>query len=99
MATVPEGEAVSVAVVVFNETTLFPVSETATNEPPASDQVPTETIVGSQVVSTQVAGIEDETSLHTPIRLVLFLNQIKNRNETSVENPVCVFWDFTLASK
>ena len=99
MATVPEGEAVSVAVVVFNETTLFPVSETTTNEPPASDTVPTETIVGSQVVSTQVAGIEEGTSLDTPIRLVLFLNQIENQNETNVENPACVFWDFTLASK
>ena len=97
--TVLEGEAVSVAVVVFNKTTLFPVNETPTNEPPASDTVPTETIVGSQVVSIQVAGVEDGTLLDTPIRLVLFLNQVENRNETNVENPVCVFWDFALASK
>ena len=85
--------------VVFNKTTLFPVSETPTNEPPASDTVPTETIVGSQVISTQVAGVEDGTLLDTPIQLVLFLNQVENRNETNVENPVCVFWDFALASK
>ena len=99
LATVPEGEAVSVAMVVFNNTTLFPVSETGTDVPPASDTVPTETIVGSQVVSIQVAGVEDGTLLDTSIRLVLLLNQVENRNETNVENPLCVFWDFALASK
>ena len=90
---------VSVAVAVFDETTLFPVRELPTNEPPASDAVPTETIVGSQVISIQVAGVEDGTPLDTPIQLVLSLIQVENQNETDIGNPVCVFWDFALASK
>ena len=96
---VPEGEAVSIAVVVFDETTLFPVREAPTDEPPASDTVQTETIVGSQVISIQVAGVEDGTPLDDPIQLVLLLSQVEDQNETNVENPVCVFWDFALASK
>ena len=99
LTVIPEGEDVSIAVVVFDETTLFPVREAPTNEPPASDTVQTETIVGSQVISIQVAGVEDGTPLDAPIQLVLSLNQIENQNESNVENPVCVFWDFTLASK
>ena len=38
LAIVPKGEAVSVAVVVFDETTLFPLSEAPTNEPPQVTQ-------------------------------------------------------------
>ena len=99
LTVIPEGEDVSVAVAVFDETTLFPVRELPTNEPPASDAVPTETIVGSQVISIQVAGVEDGTPLDTPIQLVLSLIQVENQNETDIGNPVCVFWDFALASK
>ena len=96
---IPEEEAVSIAVAVFNETTLFPVREASINEFSESDTVPTETVVGSQVISTQVARAKDGTSLNAPIQLVLSLNQIENQNGTSVENLVCVFWDFALASK
>ena len=71
---VPEGEDVSIAVAVFDETTLFPVREAPTNEPPASDTVSTETIVGTQVISIQVAGVEDGTPLDAPIQLILSLN-------------------------
>ena len=85
--------------VVFDEATLFPVREAPTDEPPASDTVPTETIVGSQVISIQVAGVEDGTPLDAPIQLVLFLSQVEDQNETNVENPECDFWDFALASK
>ena len=96
---VPEGEAVSTAVIVFDETTLFPLREAPTNEPQASDTALAETIVGSQVISIQVAGVEDGTPLDAPIQMILFLNQIQNKSEANVENPVCVFWDFALASK
>ena len=81
---------------VFDKTTVFPVKEASTNEPSASH---TKTVVGSQVVFIQVAGVEDGTPLDAPIQLVLSLNQIENHNGTNVENPVCVFWDFALASK
>ena len=96
---VPAGEAVSIAVTVFDETTLFPLREAPTNESLASDTVLVETIVGSQVISIRVAGVEDGTPLDAPIQMVLSLNQIPNKNETHVTNPVCVFWDFALASK
>ena len=96
---IPEGEDVSIAVVVFDESTLFPVREAPTDEHPASDTVQAETVVGSQVISIQVAGVEDGTQLDAPIELVLSLNQIGNQNDTNIENPVCVFWDFALASK
>ena len=96
---IPEGEDVSIAVAVFDETTLFPVREVPTNEPPASDAVPVETIVGSQVISIQVAGVEEGTPLTAPIQLVLSLNQIENMSETDIVNTVCVFWNFTLAGK
>ena len=99
MDIIPAGEDVGIAVAVFDETTLFPVREDPTNEPPASDEALIETRVGSQVISIQVAGVEDGTPLDAPIELVLSLNQIENQNETNIENPVCVFWDFTLASK
>ena len=88
LATIPKEEDVSIAVVVFDDTTFFP-----------SDQVLTETIVGSQVISIQVAGVEDGTQLDAPIQLKFFLTQVMDRNETNIENPVCVFWDFALASK
>ena len=96
---IPEGEDVSVAVAVFDEPTLFPVREEPTNQPPEGTEVMTTTIVGSQVISIQVAGLEDGAPLVDPIRLVLFLNQLEGMNETDVSNPVCVFWDFTLAGK
>ena len=96
---IPEGEDVRVAVAVFDETTLFPVREGPTNESPANEAVAAETVVGSQVVSIQVAGVEDGTPLDAPIQLVLSLNQIENRTERNITNPVCVFWDFNLASK
>ena len=99
LTVIPEEEAVSVAVAVFDEATLFPVREGYTNEPSASDSVPAETVVGSQVISIQVAGVEDGIPLDAPIQLLLSLNQIENHNGENVENPVCVFWDFALASK
>ena len=88
---------VVVVFVVFNESTLFPIRE----DPADGFQSSTEptTIVGSPVVSVQVAGIEEGTVLDAPIELDLSLNQIENISETNVRNPVCVFWDFFLAGK
>ena len=96
---IPEGEDVSVAVTLFNKTTLFPVRESLTSQPPASDTLSTERVVGSQVISIQVAGVEEGTLLDTPIELVLSLNQIENQDDINIDNPLCVFWDFALASK
>ena len=99
LTVIPKGEAVSIAVAVFDETFLFRVREAFTNIPSVSDADLAETIVASQVISVQVAKVEDVTPLNPPIQLVLSLNQIENPNGTNVENPVCVFWDFALASK
>ena len=96
---VPEGEDVSVAVAVFDETTLFPVREEPTDQPPQDGEVRLMTVVGSQVVSIQVAGLEDGTPLQEPLRLLLSLNQIENMNDSVVINPVCVFWDFDFVGK
>lgn len=96
---IPEGEDVNIAVVVFNETTLFPIREPSTNETLANDTVLAETVVGSQVISIQVAGVETGTTLEVPVRMLFLLKQIENGAETNVENPVCVFWDFNAASK
>ena len=85
---------------VFDESYSFPNKRSFHKQ--TSSQVTqslVETVVGSQVISIQVAGVEDGTPLDAPIQLVLSLNQIENQNGTNVENPVCVFWDFALASK
>ena len=84
---------------VFDVANLFPVREASIDEPSESEPVVAKTVVGSQVISIQVAGVEDGTPFDTPIQLVLSLNQVENHNGTNVENPVCVFWDFALASK
>ena len=98
---IPEGEPVSVAVAVFDETTLFPVREQPTNQVPEDTGVLITTVVGSPVVSIQLAGVPDGTDLTMPIRLVLRINQVESMNGTNetISNPVCVFWDFTLSGK
>ena len=97
MAIIPGGQDVSIAVAVFDEATLFPIRGLLTNGLQESDTTLSETIVGSQVISIQVAGVEDGTPLDVPIELFFSLNQIKN--DTNIESPVCVFWDYMLAGK
>ena len=96
---IPEEEDVSIAVVVFDVTTLFPVREETTNEAPEAGEPVTMTVVGSQVVSIQVAGVVDGAPLPEPIQLAFRLNQLERMNQALVGDPVCVFWDFTLLGK
>ena len=83
----------------FDVTTLFPVREETTNEAPEAGEPATMTVVGSQVVSIQVAGVVDGAPLPDPIQLAFRLNQLERMNQTLVGDPVCVFWDFTLSGK
>ena len=96
---IPEEEDVSIAVAVFDLTTLFPVRDQPTTEAPQAGEPVTVRVVGSQVVSIQVAGVEDGEPLPEPIQLAFRLSQLERMNQTLIGDPQCVFWNFTLLGK
>ena len=99
---IPEEQDVSIAVAVYSATTLFPlfpVRDEPTTEAPEAGEPATSTVVGSQVVSVQVAGVEDGTALTEPVQFVFTLNQIENIDEMVLSNVSCAFWNFSLSGK
>ena len=96
LSSIPQDRSVSVAFTVYNSPALFPVRNASLN------MAVFNTVVGSQVVSVQVAGIDDGTRLDAPA--VFSLRLINNYSPNSETNEIivgrrCVFWDFTAASK
>ena len=96
---IPEEQDVSIAVAVYSATTLFPVRDEPTTEAPEAGEPVTTTVVGSQVVSVQVAGVEDGTALTNPAQFAFSLNQIENIDEMVLSNILCAFWNFSLLGK
>ena len=95
LSSIPQDRNVSVAFTVYNFSALFPVRNTSLN------MAVSNTVVGSQVVSVQVGGIDDGTRLDAP---VVFSLRLINYSPSSVMNKIivgrrCVFWNFTAASK
>ena len=60
----------SIAFTVYNSTALFPVRNTS------QDMTVSSTVVGSQVVSVQVSGIADGTTLTNPVTFQLRLTNL-----------------------
>ena len=95
LSSIPQDRNVSVAFTVYNSPALFPVRNTSLN------MAMSNTVVGSQVVSVQVAGIDDGTRLDAPVVFSLRLINYSPNSETNeiIVGRRCVFWDFTAASK
>ena len=95
LSSIPQDRSVSVAFTVYNSPALFPVRNTSLN------MAVSNTVVGSQVVSVQVAGIDDGTRLDAPVVFSLRLINYSPNSETNeiIFGRRCVFWDFTAASK
>ena len=95
LSSIPQDRNVSVAFTVYNSPALFPVRNTSQNMATVSN-----TVVGSQVVSVQVGGIDDGTRLTKP---VTFLLRLTNTPSTGMNEFIasrrCTFWDFNAASK
>ena len=89
-----ESSALSIAFTVYNSPALFPVRNTS------QDMTVSSTVVGSQVVSVQVGGIDDGTRLANPVTFQLRLtNSPTTRMNEFIASRRCVFWDFKAASK
>ena len=95
LSSIPQDRNVSVAFTVYNSSALFPVRDTSLN------MAVSNTVVGSQVVSVQVGGIDDGTRLDAPVVFSLRLINYLPNSETSeiIVGRRCVFWDFTAASE
>ena len=92
---IPQDRNVSIALVVYNSPALFPVRNTSQNMATVSN-----TVVGSQVVSVQVGGIDDGTRLTKPIAFLLRLtNTPSSEMNEFIASRRCAFWDFSAASK
>ena len=95
LSIVPQDCNVSVAFTVYNSPALFPVRNTSQNMATVSN-----TVVGSQVVSVQVGGINDGTRLTKPVPFLLrlIITPSAGMNEF-IASRRCAFWDFNAASK
>ena len=95
LSIVPQERNVSVAFTVYNSPALFPVRNTSQNMATVSN-----TVVGSQVVSVQVGGINDGTRLTKPVPFLLrlIITPSAGMNEF-IASRRCAFWDFNAASK
>ena len=90
-----ESSVLSIAFTVYNSTALFPVRNTSSQDTTVSS-----TIVGSQVVSVQVSGIADGTTLAIPVTFQLRLSNAPTIGVNEfISSRRCVFWDFKAASK
>ena len=89
-------EHVTIAFTVYNSAVLFPVKNTSQGVNSST------TVVGSQVVSATVNGINNGARL-TDGGQVTFSLRLTNiptlREDESITNRRCVFWDFTGAGK
>ena len=90
---IKESSAVSIAFTVYNSTALFPVRNTS------QDMTVSSTVVGSQVVSVQVSGIADGTTLTNPVTFQLRLTNLPTTGKNETITSRCVFWDFKASSK
>ena len=94
LCSIPQDRNVSVAFTVYNSSALFPVRDTSLN------MAVSNTVVGSQVVSVQVGGIDDGTRLDGPVVFSLrLINSPNSEMNKMIVGRRCVFWDFTAASK
>ena len=89
-----ESSALSIAFTVYNSPVLFRVRNTS------QDTTVSSTVVGSQVVSVQVSGIADGTTLASPVTFQLRLSNSPTIGVNEfISSRRCVFWDFKAASK
>lgn len=92
--TLPVGPDVRIAFVVYNSSVLFPVRKTSRISTNGS-----KTVVGSQVVSAIVNGIDNGAILDGQVTFSLILTHSPALGIDEIITRRCAFWDFSASSK
>lgn len=89
---IPANEDIRMGFTVYRETDhrLFPARDSSINN---------SSVIGSSIISAQVAGIVDGTELDTPVQLFFLLNDLSMGSPDQTVNRRCVFWNFTAAGR